>query len=500
MAYFSVSWRDVVLYVGLAVFSWYMYKILIKPLLSPLRKIPGTPYVPFFGNMLEARKYEAMTNCIRWMKKLDSKIIRFYFFGGQERVLVADPEIFQHILITNSKYYDRVGDLSSGPLADLLRRPLFVLSGEHHHIVRKICNPGFSLKLIQGMVPIFQERADALIQLWTQGMQTQDGKTFGDINVQADLAKLTSDVICKCGFGYDMYTIENPDTPLVQPLRRLGPSASLRFLDLLPFAKWYPTKRNRQVWMDSKIIEELADKVLQQKKQMIGDKQSWKRPLTSLLNARDQEGGAMSNKDLFGEVIGFLFAGFETTSIGMTWTLLQLAQFPDIQAKVREEVNQVLKEHNGVINNETLDKLKYLTCVIKETLRMLPPIVTMFRKAKRDDTLKGYHIPAGTIVGLHVGALHRLNWEDPDSFKPERFMEHIDNESRKFLPFAVGPYMCIGYKFALLEMKTVLARLIQEFDFKMSPGYSYKRQQALVLRPSPPARLLATKILGQASE
>lgn len=408
MARHSGFWWNVVLYVSPAVVTWYMYKILVKPLLSPLRKLPGTPYVPFFGNMLEARRYEAMTNCIRWMKKLDSKIIRFYFFGGQERVLVADPEIFQHILITNSKYYDRVGDLSNGPLADLLRNPLFVLSGEHHHIVRKICNPGFSLKLIQGMIPVFQERADALIHLWTNSMQIQNGQTCGDVNIQTDLAKLTSDVICKCGFGYDMHTIENPEAPLVQPLKRLGPSASFSFLDLLPFSKWFPTKRNRQVWHDSKIISDLADKVLQQKKQIMATKDFGKDLLSSLLAARDQEGGAMSDKDLFGEVIGFLFAGFETTSIGMTWTLLQLAQYPDIQVKVRDEVNQVLKENNGVINNETLDQLKYLTCVIKETLRILPPLVTMFRRAKKDDTLKGYYIPAGTIVGLHVGALHRL--------------------------------------------------------------------------------------------
>ncbi|XP_060074895.1 uncharacterized protein LOC132554588 [Ylistrum balloti] len=479
MTRYAVLWWDVMLYVGLAVMSWYMYKILIRPLLSPLRKIPGTPYVPFFGNMLEARRYEAMTNCIRWMKKLDSKIIRFYFFGGEERVLVADPDIFQHILITNSKYYDRAGDLARGPLGYLLSRPLFVLSGEHHHVVRKICNPGFSLKLIQGMVPVFQERADALIHLWVQGM-SQDNKTFGDVNVQTDLAKLTSDVICKCGFGYDMHTIENPDSPLVQPLRRLGPLATSSFLDYLPFGKWFPTKRNRQIWEDSRSISQLAEKVLQQKKQALGTQGCGKDLLTSLLVARDQEGGAMSDKDLFGEVIGFLFAGFETTSIAMTWTLLQLAQFPDIQVKVRKEVNQVLKDCNGVINYETLDQLKYLTCVIKETLRLYPTEMT--RK-----------------IGLHIGALHRLNWEDPDSFNPERFMNRVENESRIFLPFAIGPYMCIGYKFSFMEMKTVLSCLIQEFDFKLSPGYTYKRQQALVLRPSPQARLRVTKISNQAA-
>ncbi|OWF46485.1 Secologanin synthase [Mizuhopecten yessoensis] len=311
MARYAVSWWDVVLYVGLAVFSWYMYRILVKPLLSPLRKIPGTPYVPFFGNMLEARRYEAMTNCIRWMTKLDSKIIRFYFFGGEERVLVADPDIFQHVLITNSKNYDRVGDLSRGPLGKLLPNPLFVLSGEHHHIVRKICNPGFSIRLIHGMVPTFQERAEALIHLWTQGLQTQDNKMFGDVNAQTDLAKLTSDVICKCGFGYDMHTIENPDSPLVQPLQRLNANSPTSFLDLLPFSRWYPTKRNRQVWEDSKLIFQLADKILHQKKQTLGTKDCGQDLLTSLLVARDQEGGAMSDKDLFGEVIGFFFAGFE---------------------------------------------------------------------------------------------------------------------------------------------------------------------------------------------
>ncbi|KAK3590402.1 hypothetical protein CHS0354_002218 [Potamilus streckersoni] len=182
------------------------------------------------------------------------------------------------------------------------------------------------------------------------------------------------------------------------------------------------------------------------------------------------------------------------TSVGLTWVMLQLAQYPHIQKNVREELKLLIPNPATPLTFEVLDKLHYLTCVIKETMRLFPPVSNITRCAIHDDTISGYRIPAGTVINLHIGALHRMpqNWEDPETFYPERFME--DFGAYKFLPFIAGPHTCIGNKFAMLEMKSVLAVLVRDFEFSMAPGYKYRRVQGVTAKPNPPLLLQVKKI------
>ncbi|XP_052068315.1 uncharacterized protein LOC127707693 [Mytilus californianus] len=481
---------DLVVYGIILILSWYMYKMLIKPFLSPLRAVPGLAYYPIVGNMLEARRAEAMTNALRWMTQLKSKLIRFYWFGGQERLLTGDPKVFQHILVTNSKNYHRL-DAQNNEITTVTGSPaLFVLSGEHHHMMRKICNPGFVLSLLHTMIPVFQERGNALFQLYNQALSESRTDT-ADIDIQATLSRLTLDVICQCGFQYDLQSLENPKSTGVMRFRHLVDSVRTTFVDLLPFSRLLPTKKNKKTAKDREFIVEFTSKIIKEYKMQEFNENKHRDLLTSLMSARDSEGSGLSDKELFGQIIGFIFAGFDTTATAMTWILLQLAQYPEIQDKVRAEVNQVFPDISEC-DPEKLDKLKYLNCVIKETMRLFPPVPCFFRKSLHDDVINGYKIPAGTVVGLHVGALHRLNVEDGDTFRPERFLSPSD--SKAFMPFGKGPYMCIGNKFAQLEIKTVISRLIKEFKFEWKPGFTFRRVMSITIRPHPSLVLRISKI------
>lgn len=469
-----------------------MYKMLIKPFLSPLRQIPGLTYYPIVGNMLEARRAEAMTNALRWMTQLKSKLIRFYYFGGQERLLTADPEIFQHILVTNSKNYHRLASDAS-PIVEVAGAPpLFLLSGENHHIVRKICNPGFTVSVLHTMIPVFLERGNALSKVYNLAL-SNSSTSYVDVDIQSSLSTLTLDVICKCGFQYDLQALENPKSAGVLKFRHLVDSTRNSFADLLPFSRLLPTKKNIKTKEDKAFINELTSKIIEEYKKQDLNETGHKDLLTSLMTARNSEGSGLSDKELFGEIIGFLFAGFDTTSTVMTWILLQLAQYPEVQDKVRAEVNEILPDMSKY-GPEQLEKLKYLNCVIKETMRLFPAIPCIFKKAVNDDVLNGYRIPSGTIVGLHIGALHRLNVDDGDIFKPERFISPTDSATKAFMPFGKGPYMCIGNKFAQLEIKTVISRLIKEFQFDWKPGFTFKRVMSLTVRPHPSLLLRISKI------
>ncbi|KAK3091002.1 hypothetical protein FSP39_016384, partial [Pinctada imbricata] len=490
-------------------------------------QIPGCPYRPFVGNMVEARKSQAMTNCLKWMKKYNSKIIRFYFYGGEERLLVADPDIFRQVLVTNSKNYVRHQQATR--LSDLIGAlPLFSLSGEEHHVIRRLTNPAFSLKVLHGMIPVFKERVEKLVDIWSKlinesstesntksraqsstesraqsstesntehstqsntecSTEKQEYK-FAEVDVQFYLMSVTLDIICQVGFDYELGSLENPGSAGEGKIKSLLNNIRPGLLDFLPFSDKIPTKTNKRFWRDSAFTKEFTEKLIEKRKERVSG--SEKRDILSILmDARDEKGSGLSDRQLIGHVFGFLVAGFETTNTSTTWILLKLAENPRVQDKLRKEVTSILEECNYDITHDCLDRMKYLTCVIKETFRLLPPLTCLFKRAIADDIFKGYFIPKGTVVGLHIGALHRLNWEEGDEFIPERFLDSGSVDGTLYVPFGFGPYMCIGHKFSMLEMKTILSILISKFVFDLVPDREYRRVQGVTMRPDPAVHL-----------
>ncbi|GFO28292.1 cytochrome p450 [Plakobranchus ocellatus] len=268
---------------------------------------------------------------------------------------------------------------------------------------------------------------------------------------------------------------------------------------MLPLQRWLPTKNNKQMWADMKFFRATIGEMITKKRLKIQEGEESRDMLSRLLQARDDEGKSLSDHCLFGQVGGFLFAGFETTSMNLTWTLLLLAQHPDVQEKVRQEVTRVLPNPSQPITTQMLDQLTYLTCVIRESLRLYPPASTIFRQTFKADTLGGYHIPAGTLVGVSVGALHRLaeNWDDPLTFRPERFLAPHEQWNHKFLPFITGPYMCVGHIFSLTESKVTLALILRHFHIALTPGYKFRRSRQLILQPKPPLTLTVRPVANQ---
>ena len=395
--------RKTLPYIAAAVGSWYFYKLLIKPFLSPLRKMPGRPYKPIIGNMFEALKEEAMTNTIRWMKECNSRIIRFYFLYGEERVLVADPEIVKYIMVTNSKNYVH----ASSAINNILPEFLLVLDGDEHHALKKLLNPAFRSIVVNDFIPLFEETAQKVMFAWKKEIDDTN-KSDMTVEAQSYMCRLTLDVICRCGFDFDMNAVDNPKNPSVLSFRRILEGLQLSISNMLPFEQYFPTKKNKQAWADSKFFKNtIATMLKEKKKKMEEGKDSSVDLLSRLLMARDDQGNSLSDECVNANVGGFLFAGFETTSMNLTWTLLKLAELPHIQEKVRQEVISLVGDDKP-ITSQTVENLTYLTCVIKESLRLLPPVPSISRRSINKDTLGGYTVPAGTPVMISVGALHRF--------------------------------------------------------------------------------------------
>ena len=162
-------------------------------------------------------------------------------------------------------------------------------------------------------------------------------------------------------------------------------------------------------------------------------------------------------------------AGVDTVDFTTEWAMTFLLNHPERLERVKAEIDREVG-HERLVQESDLPKLRYLRCVVNETLRLYPPAPLLLPHAPSEDcTIGGYEIPRGTIVMVNVWAIHRdpKLWEDPESFKPERF-EGLNNEGEKqgFIPFGIGRRACPGNHMAMRRVMLALAALIQCFEWE----------------------------------
>ena len=181
----------------------------------------------------------------------------------------------------------------------------------------------------------------------------------------------------------------------------------------------------------------------------------------------------LSDEEIVSQSVLFLLAGYETSSNTLSFTLYHLALNPDVQDKLRKEIIQAMESNANKPLYEVVQSIEYLDCVIMEAQRLYPATVQVNRECREDYDLNGIHIPAGTEIVIPLYALHHDPdaWQDPEKFDPERFRGPAKDARHafQFLPFGAGPRNCIGMRFALMEIKIALIRILTKYKFVQSP-------------------------------
>ena len=180
----------------------------------------------------------------------------------------------------------------------------------------------------------------------------------------------------------------------------------------------------------------------------------------------------LTDEEIIAQSVIFLLAGFDTSSNTLAFTLYYLVVNPDVQDKLRSEINEAMETYSDKPLYEIAQNIEYLDCVIKEGQRLCPTAPQVNRECA-DFDLNGIHIPAGTEVLISMYTLHHDPdaWEDPERFDPERFRGSAKDTRHpyQFLPFGAGPRNCIGMRFALLEIKIALIKILMKYKFLRSP-------------------------------
>jgi cytochrome P450 len=208
--------------------------------------------------------------------------------------------------------------------------------------------------------------------------------------------------------------------------------------------------------------------------------------LARLMRAPDlATGKVMATAAVADNVLTFLAAGHETTANALVWIVYLLALFPDVEAKVTEEILSVVGDRPS--RSDGFNNLVYTRAVVNEALRLYPPAPFMGREALGRDELAGRRIEKGTQVLISPWIVHRHRrlWDDPEAFRPERFMPPGDSDIPRgaFIPFGLGPRVCIGRGFAVQEILVVLATILPMFRFRLVDAQSVSPEARITLRP-----------------
>ncbi|XP_057972790.1 cytochrome P450 714C2-like [Malania oleifera] len=404
-----------------------------------------------------------------------------FSLGVAQVVYVTDPEVAKEITLNTSP---ELGKPSYGrqEYGALLGQGIVAANGSLWVHERKNISPELYMDKVKvGMVGFMGEAAMNMVANWERKVDREGGAT-AEINVDEHLRTLSTFVISKTLFGDDYCEGLN----IFSKLSHLQELLSTRATPIaIPGLAHLPTKSNREKWRLKREIHSMILKIARDR--MKGEPKN--DLLQKIIDGGSRwEEGAECEQYIVDNCKNVYLAGYETSAVAAAWTIMLLAAHPDWQAKARLEVQQVCGNH-AVPDANMLTKMKLLTCIIQEALRLYPPCPVVPREALQNMKLKNIHIPKGVTVWLSSIGLHQdpqLWGPDTHTFNPQRFangLHSATNFPQLYIPFGVGPRICAGQNFALVEIKMLLSAILSKFSFSLSPKYRHAPVRRLIIVP-----------------
>ncbi|KAM7504573.1 hypothetical protein LguiB_003477 [Lonicera macranthoides] len=337
------------------------------------------------------------------------------------------------------------------------------------------------------MLSLMLESTAPLMKKWEASIETQGG-TMAEIRIEEDLRSVSADVISRTCFGSSYFKGKQ----IFSKLRTLQQTISCgSVLFGLPTFGFLATKNQKEINSLEKEIESLIwDAVKERQRECLEKSSSEKDLLQMILEEaiNDQCVGRESSKQfIVDNCKNIYFAGHESTAVAASWCIMLLALHPEWQSRIREEVSQV--SNNGLLDSDSLSKMKMVTMVIQEALRLYPPAAFVSREAYEETQIGQITIPKGICIWTLIPTLHRDpdNWgPDVNEFRPERFANGVSNACKvpqAYVPFGLGPRLCLGRNFAMAQLKVVLSLIISKFTFSLSPSYKHSPAYRMIVEP-----------------
>jgi cytochrome P450 len=381
-------------------------------------------------------------------------VVRHETEGGPV-VTLSRPEHARHVLRHRERIYAKSGTPDDAMLTPLLGRGLLTSEGEVWKRQRRVTQPQFDRRRVEGLGELIVEEALALLDRWRDAEQP--------VRLDHDLSSFTLAVVSRAILGSDVSGIGRRFGEAVDTVNRfMG-----HYDPLEPGAEGAAARAafgNALRYLDGLVS------LLVQGRRAAGDEED------DLLGTLLASG--FDEREIRDQVLTMLMAGHETTAKALAWTTFLLDRHPEVAAALDAQLD------GRVPAIDELPRVPLLLQVVQESLRLYPPVWLISRTATVDDELDGFAIPAGTLVCVSPYLLHRSPalWDEPLRFDPSRF-ERPPAHEFAYLPFSGGPRRCIGERLALLEAQLALAVLRTKARVRLVPGHPVEPEALVTLRP-----------------
>ncbi len=389
-------------------------------------------------------------------------------------LLVNDPELTRTILTNPLEHFPK-NDLMVGALEPLVGESIFVSDGAAWRRQRAMVEPAFSHMGIARAFRWMREAVDDY-ERHLDGVAGR-GEAF---SLDAAMSHLTADIICRTIFSQSLQlgTAREVFTSFAEFERSV---ASVDLYQLILGKPWGKVRQPDHVLAACERIRAHIDALLAP---ALEEGASGGDIVSDLVAARDTATGkGFTRKELIDQIGVFFLAGHETTASVMTWAFFILSQRPDYVERIRAEIDAVVG--NGEVELGHVKKLEFIRDVFREALRLYPPITFIPRVAAEDTMIGTYRAKKGAMIMIAPWTTHRHHalWPDPDRFDPDRFTRD-EIIPGSYMPFGLGPRICVGAAFATIESGLMLARLVRRYDFEATAPDEVKPVARLTTRPA----------------
>jgi len=392
--------------------------------------------------------------------------------GVSKTLFINRPELIQQLLRDRNCFRSEESRIG---LRSFLGNGLLTTEGSQHLRHRRLMAPAFHRERFREYGALMSEETYSELTRWG-GNQTRD--------VREDMTRLTYAIVSKALFNMENSVQSTHEADEVgKALQEVLPWMLLGAA-LAGVAPWLPVIYPPHARRSLKKLRGLVQDIIVRRRREGGDRGDL---LSMLLAARDEDGQPMNDADICDETLTLLMAGHDTTASTMTWALHLLAQHPQLQAAVADQVLAATQQGQARVTTELLPQMPLVRQVIDETLRMFPVVWVGDRTPQRPTSLGPYTIPAGTRVlfAMFVTQRDARYFPDPERFDPGRFapdrMKQIPDGA--YMPFGGGVHLCIGNHFALMEAQIILAALLSRFTFRSVPNHRVRLDPQVVLSP-----------------
>ncbi|KAI6136084.1 cytochrome P450 [Pisolithus sp. B1] len=433
---------------------------------------------------------------------------------GGRKIMLCDPRALAHFYSKETWTYVPT-DFDLLFIRKNFGKAILCAQGEDHKRQRRSLSPAFSQAAIRKLHPVFYNSAYKAKGAWESLIDANDSRS-AIIEVQNWMNHISLDTIGLAGFAHDFGSLDGKSSRVVQIFDTFAASTPNFHHQLLaqvfPLLLYVPLARVELFNDMNQTLADVSKKFLERSKEEkeagVIDGKDDKSIIGVLIKAKDAGTDVqLSIEEILAQMKLFITAGYETTSVTMTWALLELARNPGIQTKLRTEL---LAFGSDPTYDQLTNNLPYLDAVVHETLRLHPPLAEFLRQAREDDIIplsepvrtksgqvvNSISVARGTQIGISTACINRSTtiWgADAKVFRPERWLEEggIPKKAqevqgyRHLLTFVDGLRTCLGKGFAVAEFKTIMVVLVKSFVFEMRDGPNTRIEMGLGLLPRP---------------